>query len=134
VKIGSVKIGRVRIGARHAWLDEHWPDKQIGFRALRPVRVLLLSVIAGMAHSTLKSGAATRNGVAFGYQLKVRRLQARSHSAEGPRSSHRLTRQRMWQITLAIRCEWINGRIRNDNGWAARGDRTRNFEPSANPF
>jgi hypothetical protein len=29
-------------------------------------------MIAGMAHSTLKSGAATRDGVAFGYQLKIR--------------------------------------------------------------
>jgi hypothetical protein len=44
VKIGSVKTGRIRIGARHAWLD-----KQIRLRAVRPVRVLLLSVIAGMA-------------------------------------------------------------------------------------
>jgi hypothetical protein len=61
VKIGSVKTGRVRIGARHAWLD-----KQMRLRALRPVWVLLLSVIAGMAHSILESGAATRNGVAFG--------------------------------------------------------------------
>jgi hypothetical protein len=28
-------------------------------------------MIASMAHSTLKSGAATRDGVAFGYQLKI---------------------------------------------------------------
>jgi hypothetical protein len=61
VKIGSVKTGRVRIGARHAWLD-----KQALPPALRPVQVLLLSAIAGMAHSTLESGAATRNGVAIG--------------------------------------------------------------------
>jgi hypothetical protein len=39
---------------------------------LRPGQVLLLSVIAGMAHSTLESGAATRNGVALGHQLKIR--------------------------------------------------------------
>jgi hypothetical protein len=44
VKIGSVKTGRIRIGARHVWLN-----KQIRPRALRPVRVRLLSVIAGMA-------------------------------------------------------------------------------------
>jgi ribosomal protein L37AE/L43A len=29
-------------------------------------------MIAGMAHSTVKSGTATRNGVAYGYQLKIR--------------------------------------------------------------
>jgi hypothetical protein len=28
-------------------------------------------MIAGMAHLTLKSGAATRSSVAFGYQLKI---------------------------------------------------------------
>jgi hypothetical protein len=50
---------------------------------LRPDQVLLLSVIAGMAHSTLESGAATRIGVAWGINLKVRRPQARGHSAEG---------------------------------------------------
>jgi hypothetical protein len=61
LKIGSVKTGRIRIGARHLR-----PDKQTRPGALRPVQVLLLSVIAGMAHSTLKSGAATRNGVALG--------------------------------------------------------------------
>ncbi len=55
VKIGSVKTGRIRIGARHAWLD-----KQIRPRALRPVQVHLLSVIAGMARWTLikRSGNA----------------------------------------------------------------------------
>jgi hypothetical protein len=71
VKIGSVKTGRVRIGLRHATRD-----KQTRPGTFRPVQVLLLSVIAGMAHSTLESGAATRNGVAFGHQLKVRRPQA----------------------------------------------------------
>jgi hypothetical protein len=76
VKIGGVKI--VRIGARHAR-----PDRQRRPGALRPDQVLLLSVIASMAHSTLESGAATRNGVAWGFNLKVRRPRARSHSAEG---------------------------------------------------
>jgi hypothetical protein len=66
VKTGDVKIGSVRIGARDAR-----PDKQMRPGALRPDPALLLpvlwvSVIAGMAHSTLESGAATRNGVAFG--------------------------------------------------------------------
>jgi hypothetical protein len=65
VKIGSVKAGRVRIGARHVRLENHWLDKLVRPRALRPMRVPLLSAIAGMAHSILKSGAATRNGVAF---------------------------------------------------------------------
>jgi hypothetical protein len=76
VKIGGVKT--VRIGAHHARLDR---QRRPG--ALRPDQVRLLSVIAGMAHSTLESGAATRNGVAWGINLKVRRPQARSHSAEG---------------------------------------------------
>jgi hypothetical protein len=62
-----VEIGRVEIGARHAR-----PDKQRRPGTLRPDQALLLSMIAGMAHSTLESGAATQNGVAFGV------------SAEGP--------------------------------------------------
>jgi hypothetical protein len=79
-----VKTGSIRIGARHAWLQEQpdklQPDKQMRAGALRPdpalllpvlllpvfwMSVIALSVIAGMAHSTLESGAATRNGVAF---------------------------------------------------------------------
>ena len=72
VKTGDVKIGSVRIGARDAR-----PDKQMRPGALRPDPALLLpvlwmSVIAGMAHSTLESGAATQDGVAFRYQLKIR--------------------------------------------------------------
>jgi hypothetical protein len=73
VKIGGVKTGRVRIGARHVGVRLRVrPDRQRrprtlrSVQALRPRRVLLLSVIAGMAHSTLESGAATRNGVAWG--------------------------------------------------------------------
>jgi len=62
---GVKKIGEVRIGARHAR-----PDRQAHPAASRPdqppEQVPLLSLIAGMAHSTLKSRAATRNGVAFG--------------------------------------------------------------------
>jgi hypothetical protein len=56
VKIGS---DGVRIGARR-------PNKQMRPAALRLDQVLLLSVIAGMAHSTLKYGAATHDSVAFG--------------------------------------------------------------------
>jgi len=65
VKVGGVETGRVRTGARRVLPDERGPDTQDP-GASRPDQVLLLSVIAGMAHSTLKSGAATRNGVAFG--------------------------------------------------------------------
>ena len=50
MKIGSVSTGRVRIGSRHASLDKYWPDKQERPGALRPDQVLLLSVIASMAH------------------------------------------------------------------------------------
>lgn len=71
VKIRGVKIGRDRIGARHDLPDKHLPDGQDP-GALRPDQVLLSSVIAGMAHSTLKSGAATRNASPRGHQLKIR--------------------------------------------------------------
>jgi hypothetical protein len=50
-----------KIGTRHARLD-----KRMLPAAFRPNEVFSLSMIAGMAHSTLKSGAATRDGVAFG--------------------------------------------------------------------
>ena len=49
------------MGARHAR-----PDKRTHPEAFRPNEVPSLPMIAGMAHSTLKSGAATRDGVAFG--------------------------------------------------------------------
>jgi hypothetical protein len=58
VKIGSDGGG---ISARHVR-----PDKQVRPPALRLDQVLLLSVIAGMAHSTLKYGAATQDSVTFG--------------------------------------------------------------------
>jgi hypothetical protein len=85
--------------------------------AFRPNEVFSLSMIASMAHSTLKSGAATQDGVAFGYQLKIR-----VKTATRPRN--RLSclcqiRQRTWPISFAIRCEWINGQD-NDSGRHAR--------------
>ena len=49
--------------------------------ALRPNEAFSLSVIASMADSTLKARVATRDGVAFGYQLKIR---MNSHPAEEP--------------------------------------------------
>jgi hypothetical protein len=85
VKIGRLKSGRVRIGTRRACLDMHWLDRQTRPRASRPGQVLWLSVIAGMAHSTLESGAATQNSVTLGHQPKIR--QPRIHSGylnEGP--------------------------------------------------
>jgi hypothetical protein len=48
------------------------PDKRMLPVALRPNEVFSLSMIAGMAHSTLKAMAATQDGVTFGYQLKIR--------------------------------------------------------------
>jgi hypothetical protein len=56
-----------KIGRRRARLDT-----RILPAAFRPNEVFSLSMIAGMAHSTLKAKAATQNGVAFKYQLKVR--------------------------------------------------------------
>ena len=62
-----MNTGRVTTGRPccRAAPDGIVPDSQ-GPAALRPDQVLLLSVIAGMAHSTLKCGTATRDGVAFG--------------------------------------------------------------------
>jgi hypothetical protein len=72
-----MKIVSGRIGARH---DR--PDRQTRPGALRPDQVLhLLSLIAGMAHSTLKSRAATRNRVAFGVSAED---PERPHVAEDP--------------------------------------------------
>jgi hypothetical protein len=69
---GSVNTDRVTTGRPcRAAPDGIVPDSQDP-AALWPDQVFLLSVIAGMAHSTLKCGTATRDGVAFGAQLKVR--------------------------------------------------------------
>jgi len=46
------------------------PDKRTPPWAFRPYKKPSLPMIAGMAHSTLKSGAATRDGVAFGYSAE----------------------------------------------------------------
>ena len=56
----------LEVGTRHAR-----PDKRALPAALGPNEMFSLSVIASMAHSTFKSGAATQDSVAFGYQLKI---------------------------------------------------------------
>jgi len=66
-----------KAGTRHAR-----PDKRLLPAAIRPKEAFSLSMIAGMAHSTLKSGAATQDGVAFGYHLKIR--VKNGHPAEEP--------------------------------------------------
>ncbi len=78
VKVGSVTTDRMGISARHAAPDE--TDRQ-GPGALRPDQVLLLSVIAGMAHSTLKSGARRETASPWGHQLKI--WQPRSQCSDG---------------------------------------------------
>jgi hypothetical protein len=62
---GGVNTDCVTTATCRAPPDGIFADKQDP-GADRPDQVLLLSVIAGMAHSTLKSGTATRDGVAFG--------------------------------------------------------------------
>ena len=57
---------RGKIAGRHAR-----PDKRALPWAFQPYEELSLPMIASMAHPTLKSGAATRNSVAFRYQLKI---------------------------------------------------------------
>jgi hypothetical protein len=52
---------RTRIAGRRTPRDKATPPW-----ALRPCAELSLPMIAGMAYSTLKCGAATRDGVAFG--------------------------------------------------------------------
>jgi len=56
-----------KVGTSHAR-----PDKRMLRAAFRPNEAFSLSMIAGMAHSTLESGVATQDGVAFRYHLKIR--------------------------------------------------------------
>jgi hypothetical protein len=102
-----------KIGTRHAR-----PDKRMLPVALRPNEVFSLSMIAGMAHSTLKAKAATQNGVAFRYQLKVRVKRPPGRGTDCPVFVK--IRQRTWPISFAIRCDWINGQDLNDGGRHAR--------------
>jgi hypothetical protein len=55
------RMKRTRVAGRHV----PW-DKGVLPWALRPFEELSLPMIAGMAYSTLKSAAATHDGVAFG--------------------------------------------------------------------
>ena len=90
------------IDTRHAR-----PDKRTLPAAFRPNEVLSLSLIAGMAHSTLKSRAATRDGVAFGYRLKIRVIGHGPRSQPCPPSN----RKRTWPPMLPIRRGWIDGQF-----------------------
>jgi hypothetical protein len=85
-------------------------------------------MIAGMAHSTLESGAATQNGVAFRYHLKIRVKRSPGRGTNCPVFSQ--IRRRMWPISFAIRREWINGQDLQRQ-WR---DRTRISKPSVIPF
>jgi hypothetical protein len=88
-------------------------------------------MIAGMAHPTLKSGAATRNSVAFRYQLKIH-VNGRTAEDRSPV---------LPQIGSG-RCrpgsrpaaDGLMGRLVIDNGPHAQMHRTRTFEPSVIPF
>jgi hypothetical protein len=74
-------------------------------------------MIASMAHSTPKSGAATQDGVAFRYQLKIRVKTPPDRGTDCPVFVK--IRQRTWPVSFAIRCDWINGQD-NDSGRHAR--------------
>jgi len=64
-------------------------------------------MIASMAHSTLKSRAATRDSVAFGYRLKIRVIGHGPRSQPCPPSN----RKRTWPPMLPIRRGWIDGQF-----------------------
>jgi hypothetical protein len=115
------------IGTRHAR-----PDKRILAAAFRPKEVFSLSMIAGMAHSTLKAKAATQDGVAFRYQLKIRVKQPPGRGTDCPVFVK--IRQRTWPISFAIRCDWINGQDLNDSGRMPERDRTRIFGTFSDSF
>ena len=99
--------------------------------ASRPNEVLSLPMIAGMAHTTLKSGAATRDGVAFGYQLKIR-VNGRTAEDHSPvllqigggcgRSCSRSA------------ADGLMGRIPNDNGWHARTRQNQDLRTFSDSF
>src|SRR5262245_38626257 len=94
-----------KVGTRHAR-----PDKRMLPAAIRSKEAFSLSKIAGMAHSTLKSGAATHD------ERRLRVPEGPGETATRPRnllSCLCQIRQRMWPISFAIRCEWINGQDLN---------------------
>ena len=99
--------------------------------AFRSNEVLSLPMIAGMAHSTLKSGAATRDGVAFRYRLKIR---VDGHPAEDRCPVFVKSGSGHGRLRSLPAANGLKGRILNDSGRMPERDRTRIFEPSAIPF
>jgi hypothetical protein len=63
-------------------------DKETQPGALRPYRELSLPMIAGMAYSTLKSGGATHDCVAFGHLLKIH-VNDPIHANDTGRTAHK---------------------------------------------
>ena len=114
------------IGTRHAR-----PDKRILPAALRPNEAFSLSMIASMAHSTPKSGAATQDGVAFRYQLKIR---VKRHPTEEP-TVLSLSKSGSGRGQLASRsaATGLTGRITTVGGMPER-NRTRIFETFSDSF
>jgi hypothetical protein len=76
-------------------------------------KVLSLPMIAGMAHSTLKSGAATRDDVAFGYQLKIR---VNGNKAEDRSPVFVKSGSGCGRLRSPSAANGLMGRILNDNG------------------
>jgi hypothetical protein len=105
-------------------------DKETQPGALRPYRELSLPMIAGMAYSTLKSGGATHDCVAFGHLLKIH-VNDPIHANDTGRTAHK------WPVPnwdsptgtaqlghgspsgrLAMRHRWNRRQIRCGWGWA----------------
>jgi hypothetical protein len=122
----AARLWSWKIGACHARPDRRKPPA-----AFRSNEVLSLPLIAGMAHSTLKSGAATRDDVAFGYRLKDR---VGGHPAEDHCPVFVKSGSGCGRLRSPSAAQGLKGRSLNDSGQNARSDRTRIFEPSAIPY
>jgi hypothetical protein len=74
-------------------------------------------MIAGMAHSTLKSGVATRDDVAFGYRLKA---QVDGHPAEDRCPVFVKSGSGRGKLRSLSAANGLKGRILNNGGQSAQ--------------
>lgn len=108
------------------------PDKRMLPVAFRPNEVFSLSMIAGMAHSTQKAKAATQDGVAFRYQLKIRVKRPPGRGTVCPvfvKSGSGCGR-----LASRSAANGLMGRILTTMGGMPERDRTRVFETFSDSF